>query len=65
MTAGFVAGVLEGFEGTLDAVLEQLTDSELRSEVEALQDQIALKRRRFEEKEAIEVTPHYNTLDLP
>ena len=38
MTPGFVAAVLEGFEATLDAVLERLDDGDLKREVEALQE---------------------------
>ena len=34
MTRGFLAAVLEGFEGTLDAVLERLGEGHLRREVE-------------------------------
>lgn len=48
MTAGFVAAVLEGFETTLDAVLERLEPGRLRGEVASLQDQIATKREQFE-----------------
>ncbi len=48
MTPGFVAAVLEGFEGTLDAVLEQLVDGEFRREIESLQEHIARQRREFE-----------------
>lgn len=40
MTPGFVAAVLEGFESTLDAVLERLDAVDLRREVEALQEHI-------------------------
>ena len=53
MTAGFVAALLEGFEGTIDAVLERLSNDELRREVEALQEQIAAKRQQFEEQDAV------------
>lgn len=51
MTPGFVAAVLEGFEGTLEAVLERVDDGDLRREVEELQAQIAIKRQQFEERE--------------
>jgi hypothetical protein len=54
MSPGFVAAVLEGFEGTLDAVLEHVGGGELRLEVESLQELIAGKRRKFEEQEALE-----------
>jgi hypothetical protein len=43
-----VAAVLEGFEGTLDAVLELHLDDELRRELEELQAHIAGKRQHFE-----------------
>ena len=52
MTPGFVAAVLEGFEGTLEAVLERVDKGELRREVEELQAQIAIKRQQFEAREA-------------
>jgi hypothetical protein len=51
MTPGFVAAVLEGFEGTLGAVLERLDEGGLKLEVEDLQAQIASKRRQFEARE--------------
>lgn len=51
MTPGFVAAVLEGFEGTLDAVLERLDEGGLKLEVEDLQAQIASKRQQFEARE--------------
>jgi hypothetical protein len=51
MTPGFVAAVLEGFEGTLDAVLERLDEGGLKLEVEDLQAQIAGKRQQFEARE--------------
>lgn len=57
MTPDFVAAVLEGFEGTLDAVLEQVGDGELQRDVQALQAHIALQRRRFEEQEVREPAP--------
>jgi hypothetical protein len=53
MTAGFVAAVLEGFEGTLDVVLERLGDGDLKREVEALQEHIASKRQQFEATEPL------------
>jgi hypothetical protein len=52
MTPDFVEAVLEGFEATLDAVLERLDDGDLKREVEAFQEQIARRRRKFEEQEA-------------
>ncbi len=54
MTPAFVAAVLEGFEGTLDSLLERVGDGELRREVESLQELIAGKRQKFEEQEALE-----------
>lgn len=57
MTPGFVAAVLEGFEGTLDAVLERVGDGELRREIESLQQQIAGRRRNFEEQEDLATEP--------
>ncbi len=57
MTPGFVAAVLEGFEGTLDAVLEHCGEDELRHDVESLQEQIAGRRRKFEEQEALDPAP--------
>jgi hypothetical protein len=50
MTPAFIAAVLEGFEGTLDAVLERVGEDELRREIESLQGHIAGKRRKFEEQ---------------
>jgi len=57
MTPAFVAAVLEGFEGTLYAVLEQLGDGELQRDVQALQEHIAQQRRKFEEQEIREPAP--------
>jgi hypothetical protein len=54
MTTGFVAAVLEGFEATLDAVLERLDDGNLKHEVETLQEHISSKRRQFEATEISE-----------
>ena len=48
MTPGLVAAVLDGFEGTLDVVIERLTAGDLRSDVEELQAHIARKRQQFE-----------------
>jgi len=48
VTRDFVAALIEGFEGSLEAVLESLEEGDLRREVQALQDQIAGKRRRIE-----------------
>lgn len=57
MTPGFVAAVLEGFEGTLDAVLEQLGDGDLQRDVQALQEHIAQQRRKIGEQEVLEPAP--------
>jgi DNA-directed RNA polymerase beta' subunit len=48
MSAEFVIAVIEGFEGTLDAVLDRLSEGELRREVEALQRHIIARRRFIE-----------------
>jgi len=48
MTPGFVAAILEGFEGTLDVVLERLGDGDLKREVEALRAHISNQRQQFE-----------------
>ena len=52
MAPGFVAAILEGFEGTLDAVLERIGDGEMRREIESLQEQIAGQRRTLEKQES-------------
>ena len=52
MTPGFVAAILEGFEGTLDAVLERIGDGEMRREIESLQEHIAGRRRTLEKQES-------------
>ncbi len=57
MTPGFVAVVLEGLEGTLEAVLEGVGGGELRREVESLQELIAGKRRDLEKQEDMEPAP--------
>jgi outer membrane murein-binding lipoprotein Lpp len=44
----FVAGVLEGFEGTLDEVVGRVENSELNAQVDALRSQVAALRMRFE-----------------
>jgi hypothetical protein len=56
MRVGFVAALLEGFERTLDAALEQIGEGELKIEVEALRAHIARQRRKFEEQEIQEPT---------
>ena len=54
MTAGFVAAILGGFEGTLDAVLERLPEGDLHREIEALQQHIAEKREQLERQDTPE-----------
>lgn len=54
MTPGFVAAILEGFEGTLDAVLQHLDEGDLKREVEALQAHISRERQQFEARDAAE-----------
>lgn len=54
MTPGFVAAIVEGFEGTLEAVLERLDEGELKREVEALQEHVSSKRQQFEATETSE-----------
>lgn len=54
MTPGFVAAVLEGFEGTLDVVLDRLGNGDLKREVEVLQAHICSKRQQFEARESSE-----------
>jgi hypothetical protein len=48
MTPGFVAAILEGFEGTLDCVLDRLEAGELKCDVTALQAHIASERERLD-----------------
>ena len=45
----FVAGVLEGFEGTLDEVVGRVEDPELNTQLDALRSQVAALRIRIEE----------------
>jgi hypothetical protein len=52
MTAGFMAALLEGFEGTLDAALEQIEEGELRSEVEELRVHIASSVRSLRHRKS-------------
>ena len=54
MTPGFVAAVLEGFEGTLDALLELHLNDALRRELEELHGHIVGKRQHFEAAESPE-----------
>ena len=44
----FVAGVLEGFEGTLDEVVGRVEEPELNAQVGALRSQVAALRMRIE-----------------
>jgi hypothetical protein len=48
MTAGFIAAVLEGFEGTLDVVLERLDEGDLKRDMEDLRERIGNKRQQLE-----------------
>jgi hypothetical protein len=52
VTADFVVSILEGFEGTLDAVLERLDQGLLRQEIEALQRHIEQKREQLARQHA-------------
>lgn len=45
---GFVAGVLEGIEGTLDEVIERLDNSELKASLDALQTTVTALRVSIE-----------------
>jgi hypothetical protein len=44
----FIAAVLEGFEGTLDEVIERVDCLDLRTNLDALQSQIAALRISIE-----------------
>jgi hypothetical protein len=54
MIPSFLAGVLEGFEGTIAVVLERLGESDLRRKVEELQAHLASKRQQCEAMDASE-----------
>jgi hypothetical protein len=45
----FVAGVLEGFEGTLDEVVGRVENPELRTRIDALRSQVTALRICAEE----------------
>jgi hypothetical protein len=45
----FVAGVLEGFEGTLDELVGRVENQELNTQLDALRSQVAALRIRIEE----------------
>lgn len=47
MTPAFVAALLEGFEGTLDEILDRLAEGELRREIETLQRFLLTKRQQI------------------
>ena len=49
MTPDFVAAVLEGFEGTLDEILDRLAEGELRREIKTLQRFLLTKRQQITE----------------
>ena len=44
----FVAGILEGFEGTLDEIVGRVENPELNAQVDALRSQVAALRMRIE-----------------
>ena len=46
---GFVASVLEGFEGTLDEMIGRVANSELNSQLDALHSRAAAIRISIEE----------------
>ena len=48
LDAGFVAGVLEGIEGTLDDVIERLDNTELKASLDALQTTVTALRVSIE-----------------
>jgi hypothetical protein len=48
LDAGFVAGVLEGIESTLDEVIERLDNSELKASLDALQTTVTALRVSIE-----------------
>ena len=48
LDAEFVAGVLEGIEGTLDEVIERLDNSELRASLDAVQTTVTALRVSIE-----------------
>jgi hypothetical protein len=48
LDAGFVAGVLEGIEGTLDEVIERVDNSELKASLDALQTTVTALRVSIE-----------------
>jgi hypothetical protein len=52
VTPGFVAAILEGFEGTLEEVLDRLEEDSLKREVTTLREHIAHKRQEFEAQDS-------------
>lgn len=44
MNADFVAAILEGFEGTLDEVIERVASPRLKADLEVLQTRISSLR---------------------
>lgn len=48
LDAGFVAGVLEGIEGTLDEVIERVDNPELKASLDALQTTVTALRASIE-----------------
>ena len=52
LDAGFIAAVLEGFEGTLDEVVGRVASPELRADLAGLQTRINALRVSIEPPEA-------------
>jgi hypothetical protein len=48
LDAGFVAGILEGIEGTLDGVIERVDIPELKASLDALQTTVTALRVSIE-----------------
>ena len=48
LDAGFVAGILEGIEGTLDEVIERVNNPELKASLDALQTTVTALRTSIE-----------------
>lgn len=53
----FVAGVLEGIEGTLDEVVGRVEDPELNAQVDVLRSQVAALRMRIEADGRVGASP--------
>jgi hypothetical protein len=52
LDAGFVAGILEGFEGTLDEVVGRVASPDVKADLAVLQSQINAIRVSIEPPEA-------------